>query len=123
MGAATKAFGEYFHGLRIATGKTLRKFCQDHGLDASNASKMERGLLVPPYETLERYAKCLRLKESSNEWFTLFDLAAAARGEIPADILSDEDLLASLPVVFRTIRGEKLTPEQIDELIKMIREA
>jgi transcriptional regulator with XRE-family HTH domain len=123
MGTATKAFGEYFHNLRIATGKTLRKFCLEHGLDPSNASKMERGLLVPPSETLERYAKCLGLKEGGNEWFTLLDLAAAARGEVPSDILSDEELLASLPVVFRTIRGEKLTPQQMDELIKMIREA
>jgi len=123
MGAATKAFGEYFHGLRIATGKSLRKFCQELGLDASNTSKMERGLLVPPHETLERYAKCLRLKKGSNEWFTLFDLAAAARGEIPSDILSDEELVAKLPLIFCTVRGKKVPREKLDELIEIIRRA
>jgi len=124
MGSARKAFGDYFKDLRIARGKTLRRFCLENGFDASNLSKMERGLLAPPpHETLEKYAKCLDIEEGSKEWYTLFDLAAAARGEIPSDILSDEELVAKLPLVFRTVRGEKVPRDQLDQLIEVIRGA
>ena len=126
MGRAKRKndFGDYFKQLRIATGMTLRKFCHTHGLDASNMSKMERGLLPPPpYETLKRYAKCLGIKKESNAWFTLFDLAAVGRREIPADFLSDEELMAKLPLIFRTVRGEKVPRDQLDDLIRLVRES
>jgi hypothetical protein len=42
-------------------------------------------------------------------------------GIIPEDILSDEKVLNSLPLFFRTIRSEKPTPEDLDKLINMIR--
>lgn len=124
MRSRTNAFGEYFKQLRISTGKTLRRFCREHGLDPSNTSKMERGLLPPPpHETLERYAKCLGLETGSNEWYKLFDLAAAARGEVPADILGDKELVARLPLVFRTVRAGKVPREELDDLIRLIRES
>jgi transcriptional regulator with XRE-family HTH domain len=124
MGSSNKTFGEYFKELRIASGITLRRFCLDNGFDASNLSKMERGLLPPPpHESLEKYARCLHIKQGSKEWYELFDLAASTRGEIPPDILSDEKLVARLPLVFRTVRGEKVPEEQMDDLIKLILES
>jgi len=118
------SFGEYFKKLRISTGMTLRRFCRRYGLDPSNLSKMERGLLPPPPpETLERYAECLGLKKGSDEWFALFDLAAVERGEIPPDIASDEAIVAKLPLVFRTIRGQKVPRERLDDLIRLIKGA
>lgn len=121
MSERTKQFGQFFKSLRLARGFTLRRFCREKGFDASNMSKMERGLLVPPRATLERYARALGLKEGSDEWLTLFDLAALARGEIPRDLLSDEEVLEKLPLVFRTARGEKLTEAQKSALIELVR--
>jgi len=37
------------------------------------------------------------------------------------DILTDEDLAAKLPLVFRTLRGEKVPDEQLNQLAEKIR--
>ena len=87
--------------------------------------RVERGRLPPPEsdEKLTAYAKALRLKRGSSEWFEFFDCAAAERGRFPRDILSDDELLAKLPVLFRTLRGAKVDGAKLDELIERIREA
>jgi hypothetical protein len=115
---AGRTFGAMVKTKRIATGKTLRQFCQEHGLDPGNMSKLERGLLPAPSarEKLEEYAKYLGLKKGSDEWFEFFDLAAAEAGRIPED-LTDEAVLRRLPVLFRTLRDEKVSEEQLDRLI------
>lgn len=116
-------FAEFFKEQRIKTGKTLRQFCLDNGFDAGNISKLERGLLPPPESTekLVAYAHALEIREGSNEWFDLFDLAAVARGQVPARLMNDAELVARLPVVFRTLEGKRVTPEQVDDLIALIR--
>jgi len=45
----------------------------------------------------------------------------AARFPIPADLMSDEELVGKLPALFRTIQGKQLSPEQLDQLIETIR--
>jgi len=122
----TKAtrFGEFFKQRRMALRKTLRQFCQDCGLDPGNISRLERGILPPPQgrEVLESYAKHLKLKKGSDEWYEFFDLAAAGAGRIPQEILEDQDLLEKLPILFRTLRGQKVPDEQLDELVRRIRQ-
>ena len=49
------------------------------------------------------------------------DTAAASAGQVPQDILDDEALAAKLPVLFRTIRGEKLTEKQLDKVAELMR--
>ena len=117
-------FGEFFKQRRTALGKTLRQFCQDCGLDPGNISRLERGLLQPPQGrgVLESYAKHLKLKKGSDEWYEFFDLAAAETGRIPQEILEDEELLEKLPILFRTLRGQKVPNEQLDELVRRIRQ-
>jgi transcriptional regulator with XRE-family HTH domain len=117
-----QTFGAFFKDRRIRLGATLRDFCMDNKLDPGNLSKMERGLLPPPQsrEKLEQYAKSLGLRKGSSEWFEFFDLAAAEAGRIPED-LQDEEVLRRLPVLFRTIRGTKLSDKQLDELIDRLR--
>lgn len=121
--AESVRFGEFFKKRRIALRKTLRQFCRDNGLDAGNISRLERGLLQPPQgrETLEAYAKLLKLKKGSDDWFAFFDLAAAATGRIPQELLDDEDVFDKLPILFRTLRGQKVPDDQLDELIRAIR--
>jgi transcriptional regulator with XRE-family HTH domain len=113
----------YFKELRTRKGWTLRAFCEAHGYDPGNISRLERGVFVPPEspEKLREYAKALALKEGSGEWVEFFDRAAAARGRFPADLQADEKLLGRLPVLFRTLRGRKVTPEKLDQLAELIR--
>ncbi len=120
------AFGRFFKELRIGTRLTLRKFCLTYGLDPGNLSKMERGLMPPPSsrEKLEQYASYLGLKEGDDNWYQFFDLAAACSGRIPADVMDDARLVEKLPLVFRTLRGQKVEDEdQLEELAELIRKA
>lgn len=116
-------FGEYFKGKRISLGKTLRQFCLENSLDPGNISKMERGLMSPPTseEKLEHYAQCLGIAKGSNEWYEFFDLAHATAGRIPKEILSDKEALQKLPLVFRTLRGGKVSKEKLMKLAEEIK--
>jgi len=120
-----KAFGELFYTLRIQTKQTLRQFCLKHGFDPGNISKLERGRLAPPksVEKLEEYARALRLRPGSAEWGEFVDLGLACAGQIPKDVMGDEELVAKLPVLLRTVSGKKLTKKQLEHLIETIRRA
>jgi transcriptional regulator with XRE-family HTH domain len=117
------AFGKKLKELRMRQGLTLREFCQKHGFDPGNYSRLERGLFPPPQkeELLEKYAHALGLKRGSDDWLEFFDLAATCRGEIPKELLSDDEVLQKLPVLFRTLRASPIKPEQLDDLIDKIR--
>jgi transcriptional regulator with XRE-family HTH domain len=127
MGAAmaTNAFGKLLKEYRQRTGLTLREFCLKHGIDAGNFSRLERGRFSPPQKEalLEKYAVALGLTRGSEEWIEFFDSAAAARGEIPKDLLDDEQLVAKLPLLFRTLRGNQVPPDKLEALIERIRKA
>jgi transcriptional regulator with XRE-family HTH domain len=116
-------FGEFFKKKRIGINKTLRQFCLENNLDPGNISKLERGILPPPIseEKLEHYARCLKIKKGSDDWYEFFDLAHASTGRIPEEILSDEKSLSKLPLVFRTLRGQKLTKEQLNKLAEELK--
>jgi transcriptional regulator with XRE-family HTH domain len=116
-------FGEFFKSKRIAQGQTLREFCKLNGLDAGNISKIERDLLLPPEtkEKLSQYCEFLGINKGSADWFEFFDLAAAAKGSIPADLRTDQRVLKALPIIFRTFRDKKISDDKIDELIEAIK--
>jgi len=119
----SNVFGELFKEKRQALGLTLREFCLKHKLDPGNLSRLERGLLPPPQDRdrLEEYAKYLGLKSGSDDWYSFFDLAAAAKGRIPEEIMEDKEVMAKLPLVFRTLRGKRLTDKVLDDLVKKIK--
>jgi transcriptional regulator with XRE-family HTH domain len=118
-------FGAFFRAMRAKAGLSLREFCVENGLDPGNISRLERGLMPPPEsrEKLDQYARALRLKKASDDWYTFYDLAAAERGRIPEDVLKDADLVDCLPVLFRTLRGQRVDEEALDDLIERIRKA
>jgi len=119
------SFGELVKELRIAQNKTLRQFCLDHGHDPSNWSKIERDVNRPPHDegTLMRWARQLGLKSGTEAWQDFMDQAAIARGQLPKAVLKDDELLAKLPVFFRSIRGAELGETELDDLIQKIKEA
>jgi transcriptional regulator with XRE-family HTH domain len=118
-------FGSLFKELRIRQEMTLRQFCAAHGYDPGNISKLERGLLSPPESDakLTEYAKALKIRRGSDAWYQFFDLARASRGKLPPDILRKRDVVSRLPLLFRTLRGQKVSEQKLNELIEMIRRA
>jgi len=84
---------------------------------------MERGTVPPPKarEILERYALALGLQAGTDDWYTFFDLAAVDQGMMPADIMSNEELVGALPAFFRTLRGQKPTPDEMRRIAEKIR--
>ncbi|MBM3310699.1 MAG: helix-turn-helix domain-containing protein [Candidatus Aminicenantes bacterium] len=115
-------FGEFVRESRIKKGMTLRDFCHILEWDVSNWSKIERGLHQPPKsrKLLKKIAETLGFAEKSDNWHTLIDLAAVSF--IPTALMDDSALIQKLPIFFRTLRGEKPSREDLEELIKKIRE-
>ena len=118
-------FGQFFRNMRVKAELSLREFCVEGGFDPGNISRLERGLFPPPesQEKLVQYAKALNIKKGSDDWITFFDLAAAERGRIPEDVLDDEEVVERLPVLFRTLRGQRVDEKALDDLIERIRKA
>jgi transcriptional regulator with XRE-family HTH domain len=116
-------FGAFFKACRLEARKGLRQFCVGNDFDPGNISRMERGVMPPPQSQalLTKYARALGIREGSDEWYTFFDLAAADKGLIPPDLLNDEEVLAQLPMVFRTMRNRKPDAKTLDALIELLR--
>lgn len=114
-------FGELLKDLRIQKELTLRQCCADLKVDPSNWSKMERGVTPPPKDTktLEKWATFFGL--SGNAKGEFLDLASLARKEIPADVASDETVIAALPAFFRAVRGQELEGDRLKEFIEDLR--
>jgi transcriptional regulator with XRE-family HTH domain len=100
-------FGEFVREKRLAQNLSLREFCELLSFDPSNWSKVEREML--------------KLGKGSADWHRLFDLASLSIKKIPEDVYSDEEVLEVLPVFFRTVRGDKPTPEELDKLIQLLK--
>ncbi len=117
-------FGKYFaHLRRTRLGLSLRRFAEENGYDPGNLSKLERGKLPPPQrrDKLQGYAIALGLDEGTDEWIEFFDRAAAARGDIPPDLLEDDDVVERLPILFRTLRADPPSDEDLAKVIEIVR--
>ncbi len=117
-------FGDFIRRKREEKRIGLRQFCTELEFDPSRWSKVERAVLQPPCDgaTLKKIAQILSIKLNSEEWTKLKDLAAFGRGEIPADIMNDKQLVSCLPLVFRSLR-EKPTREQLANIVDIIRQS
>jgi transcriptional regulator with XRE-family HTH domain len=122
--AFAKTFGKFFKQKRLEKGLTLREFCRINGFDPGNISKIERGLFPPPQskELLLNYAAALGIEEGTEDWLIFCDLAITSAGKIPPDIVSNEEVMNALPVLFRTVRNKNLDDEDLDRLIKSIKQ-
>lgn len=116
-------FGRYLKERRIARRLTLRAFSEAIGMDPSNYSRMERGLLQPPAnpDRLATIAQLLAVPQGSAEYREMARLAALGRGEIPPAIRSNESVLAKLPVLFRTLEGDPVDEASLDELFEAMK--
>jgi len=117
-------FGEFFRNRRIGLEKTLRQFCLKNDLDPGNLSRLERGALPPPEgERLEEYARMLGLEDDTEERRQFFALANAEADRPPSDLPASENVFNKVPVLLRTVDGHRLSGQQIDDLLEMLRGA
>jgi hypothetical protein len=65
----------------------------------------------------------LEIEKGSDDWYEYFDLAAAHAGKILAHPMEDDELVKKLPLVFRTLRGQKVSKEKLDKLAEVIRKS
>ena len=116
-------FGEFIKEARLKKDIGLREFCRLLSIDASNWSKVERGLLSPPQDEkkLKQIAKILEIDTKSEQFSELKDMASVGSGIIPKDILSDKEVVDLLPMFFRTVRSEKPSTEELRRLIDKIK--
>ena len=117
------SFGEFIKDHRITLGKSLRAFCEANGYDPGNHSKLERGIFNPPEDEsfMLRLANALGVQQGTGDWFEFHNLASVAKQRIPKPLMDDAEVVAKLPVLFRTLQGEPLPPGKMDELIAFIR--
>jgi hypothetical protein len=108
---------------RFKTILELARFNDLEEYDPGNLSKLERGMLPPPEskEKLEEYASALGLKSGTDEWYQFFDLAAACKGVIPRELLENDELVKSLPIIFRTFRSKRVSKKTVEDLIERLR--
>lgn len=118
-----KKFGQNLKRMRISQNLSLREVCKKTNYDPSNWSKIERGIIASPSneKSLAKWAKALGLKSSDKRYQEFIDEAQISQGIIPQDILAGEKTVGYLPAVFRTLRNEKPTKQEIDRLIELIR--
>lgn len=113
--------GEFIKAKRLGSDISLRKFCEKLGLDPSNWSKVERGMLNLNLSDETKGAISQLLSLTKEETKQLNDLSILAAGIIPKEVYSDEEILNALPVLFRTASGERPTPKQKEKLIELIK--
>lgn len=125
LNIGNKTFGEFFRQKRVSLGFTLRSFCERYDYDPGNISRLERNILSPSIdkEKLAGYAVALKIPKDSEEWTMFFDLAHAAKGKVPEDILEDKKSMKYLPLLFRTARGGRLSKKKLQELVDLINNA
>ena len=114
-------FGEYTKAARLAVRLTLRAFSRQIGMDPSNWSKIERGVIPPPANDTQTSKIAEILKLSPEQKQELEDLAVVARGELPKN-LDDAALLAKMPAFFRALKGREYTAEDLKKLTERIKD-
>lgn len=114
-------FGAQLKNYRIRKGLTLRQCSDELGVDPSNWSKWERDVNPAPKDisVLEAWSDFFGLEDGEKLGF--LDAAALSRRELPADIASDEKVLAALPAFFRAARGAELDEAQLKQFIEDVR--
>lgn len=123
MGTYQSDFGIFLKTKRAEKTLTLREVCKKTGMDPSNWSKIERGVMAPPSDIamMTKIASVLGLDDGTPELDEFISLSQITRGEIPREILESEELVPLLPAFFRTIKGKKPTNEEILKLIELLK--
>jgi hypothetical protein len=69
-----------------------------------------------------KLAAALDVMKGTSDSFDIHNYASVARKQIPTDLLNDPEVVDKLPLLFRTLQGEPLAADKMDELIDFIRQ-
>ena len=115
-------FGDFVKERRLHRRISLRAMSDAMEIDPSNYSKIERGRIQPPApDKLDPYRKLLAIERGSEEDREMERLASIGRGQIPPALLSDEQVMAKLPIFFRTLEGGPVDEALLEELYNTLR--
>ncbi|HEY3283551.1 MAG TPA: helix-turn-helix transcriptional regulator [Armatimonadota bacterium] len=116
-------FGAFVEARRRAKEITLRKFSALVSMDPANYSRVERGLSAPPThpDKLLAFANALGVEPEGEEYQEMVRLAAIGGGRIPPRVLSDEEVLRRLPVLFRSLEAGNMDDETLHELFEALK--
>lgn len=113
-------FGKLLSEKRLNMNLTIREFARLTSYDASNISKIERGIIPPPPTmTLKKWAERLSLQHDTSEHQEFLDTAVLSRNQIPEDAPA-EFRNQLLPALLRTSRSKKLTKKEFDSLVRLL---
>jgi transcriptional regulator with XRE-family HTH domain len=99
---------------------TLREFSRLTHYDASNLSKIERGVNPPPPTiVLRSWAKHLGLEPGTSGYHEFIDSAHISRDRIPSDVPAEVRNIL-LPALLRTTRSKALTKDEYERLVKLL---
>ncbi len=113
------SFGDMLNAERLSMRVTLREFCRANNLDPAKISKLENNLLPVPKgeEFLKTIAKALNIKDGSEDYKYISDLADTSRGEIPQDLQSN---MGILPAFCRKARMKDVTAGDLEALVRAV---
>ena len=114
------SFSNTLKKLRLEKRYTLRQFCRIALMDPSNYSRVERGIAPPPPSIqIKAWLKHLGVSPEDERYQLMLDRATVERGDLPRDVLTPR-FQSLLPVLFRTVRSDRLTEKQYTNLVKML---
>jgi len=120
-----KTFGQMLKQIRLEEADIgLREFAVLIDMKPSNLSNIERGRIAPPAsrKAIDNICDALGLATTDPRRAELFDLAAAAKGRIPADVAEAVKERKGIPVLVRTVANKQLSEEKLKELADYIEE-
>lgn len=103
--------GEFLESKRIAKGQTLRELSRESKISAITLSQFERNKY--PFEDAD-ILLCAKIYNCNYE-----DLKKLDASMVPEMDLTDKELVKKLPIFL----NKKLTEEQLDKIIEIIRKA
>lgn len=113
-------FGFLLRDTRVSKNMTLREFSRLTSYDASNLSKIERGIIPPPPAIiLKAWAAHLGLEPQTTAYFEFLDMGQLSRNQLP-DNTSHEFRNILLPALLRTVRSKKLSKEEYERLVRLL---
>lgn len=116
-------FGRLIRLRRGELEMRLGELARRADLDAGNLSRIENGRVPPPQNeaVLSRIFMALDLEADGPTAKHLRDVAAIENGRIPHDIVADEQIMAQMPLLLRSVAKHRLNPEEVDRLVGLIR--
>ena len=119
------SFGSFIRARRLSLEISARAVAAEAGMQPSNLSNLEHGLLKPPQDPIKltRLGEALKLAVGTEEFVIFADLAAKANNSIPADIAQMITEDEAIPLMLRSFGNKKLSKADIAKIVALVRDS